>query len=50
MEPPLLAHAGHWVIYTLPVLVVSAAVVAGAIRERRGREANTDPEADDGEG
>ncbi len=34
MIPPL-AHAGHWVLYLAPVAVVLAAVVAGAIRERR---------------
>src|SRR5688500_12811254 len=31
-----LAHAGHWLPYTLPTVVVLLAVVIGAIRERRG--------------
>jgi cytochrome c-type biogenesis protein CcmH/NrfF len=30
-----LAHAGHWILYLGPVLIVLAAVVAGAVRERR---------------
>jgi hypothetical protein len=30
-----LAHAGHWVLYLGPVVVVLAAVIAGALRERR---------------
>ena len=33
-----LAHAGHWLPYTLPVVIVLIAVVIGAIRERRERD------------
>lgn len=29
-----LAHAAHWVLYLGPVVVVLAAVIAGALRER----------------
>jgi hypothetical protein len=32
------AHAGHWILYLGPVLVVAVAVLASAIRERRARE------------
>lgn len=33
------AHAGHWLLYLGPVLVVLVAVVIGAVRERRaGRD------------
>jgi len=29
-----LAHAGHWVLYIAPVVIVLAVVIAGALRER----------------
>lgn len=32
------AHAGHWILYLGPVLVVLVAVVVSAVRERRARE------------
>lgn len=32
-----LAHAGHWILYIGPVLVVLIAVIAGALHERRAR-------------
>lgn len=43
---PLLpvAHAGHWILYLGPVLVVGVAVLAGALRERRRREPLDDDE------
>ena len=34
LMPPV-AHAGHWVLYLGPVLIVLVAVIAGAVRERR---------------
>lgn len=37
-----IAHAGHWILYLGPVLVVLVAVVAGAIRERRSRSSVDD--------
>ncbi|MBA2522090.1 MAG: hypothetical protein H0V25_02050 [Solirubrobacterales bacterium] len=43
----LVAHAGHWVLYIGPVLVVLVAVIASAIRERRARQAEAE---DDGPG
>ena len=33
-----LAHAGHWLPYVLPVVIVLIAVVVSALRERRERE------------
>ena len=33
-----LAHAGHWLPYTLPILIVLVVVIVGAIRERRERD------------
>ena len=33
------AHAGHWILYMGPVLVVGAAVLVSAVRERRMRDA-----------
>ena len=36
------AHAGHWILYLGPVLVVLAAVIASAVRERRARESGDD--------
>lgn len=42
---PPLAHAGHWILYLGPVLVVLIAVVASALRERRARDAGEDHEA-----
>ena len=41
MIPPV-AHAGHWVLYLGPVLIVLAAVIAGAVRERRARDGSVD--------
>lgn len=32
-----LAHAGHWILYLAPLLIVLVAVVLGALRERRVR-------------
>jgi cytochrome c-type biogenesis protein CcmH/NrfF len=40
-----LAHAGHWILYLGPVLIVLAAVVAGAVRERRRQESVDDDDA-----
>jgi len=37
-----LAHAGHWLPYTLPIVVVLIAVVISAVRERRQRQAEDD--------
>jgi len=37
---PLVAHAGHWVIYALyaiPVAVVLASIVLTVVRDRRER-------------
>lgn len=31
------AHAGHWILYLGPVLVVLVAVIASAVRERRAQ-------------
>ena len=41
MIPPV-AHAGHWILYLGPVLVVLVAVIAGAVRERRLRDSVDD--------
>ena len=38
------AHAGHWILYLGPVLVVLVAVIASALRERRMRDARGDSE------
>ena len=38
------AHAGHWILYLGPVLVVLAAVLVSAVRERRVREEGEGPE------
>jgi hypothetical protein len=32
------AHAGHWLPYVIPVVIVLIAVVLSSIRERRERE------------
>jgi hypothetical protein len=37
MAPILLAHAGHWLPYVAPALIVLAAVIVSSIRERRER-------------
>ena len=40
MTVPPLAHAGHWVAqlaYLAPLIVLVAMLVAGKLRERRGR-------------
>jgi cytochrome c-type biogenesis protein CcmH/NrfF len=43
MSPiPPVAHAGHWILYLGPVLVVLVAVIAGAVRERRNRDSVDD--------
>lgn len=34
-----IAHAGHWLPYVLPIVVVLIAVIVSAVRERRAREA-----------
>ena len=34
----LIAHAGHWLPYVIPVAIVLVAVVVSAVRERRERE------------
>lgn len=39
------AHAGHWILYLGPVLVVLAAVLVSAVRERRIREGEGQGEA-----
>jgi cytochrome c-type biogenesis protein CcmH/NrfF len=41
------AHAGHWILYLGPVLVVAAAVLASALRERRAREGEDENEDED---
>lgn len=33
------AHAGHWIVYVIPIVVVLIAVVISALRERRARDA-----------
>ena len=33
-----IAHAGHWILYVIPILVVLIAVTVSAIRERRARK------------
>ena len=33
-----LAHAGHWLPYVIPIVVVLIAVVVSAVRERRQRQ------------
>ena len=33
-----IAHAGHWAFYVAPILIVVAAVILSAIRERRAAE------------
>lgn len=46
-----LAHAGHWLPYVLPILIVLVAVIVTAVRERRAREAEgsrTEPARDPG--
>ena len=30
-----IAHAGHWVLYVIPVLVVLVVVIVSSVRERR---------------
>ncbi len=37
------AHAGHWILYLGPVLVVLVAVLISALRERRAREDQEPP-------
>ena len=37
-----LAHAGHWLPYVIPVVIVLVAVVISSIRERRARDARPD--------
>jgi hypothetical protein len=32
------AHAGHWLPYVVPAVVVLAAVVVSTVRERRRRD------------
>jgi hypothetical protein len=39
---PPLAHAGHWILYLAPVVVVLGAVIAGAVRERRRQDSAGD--------
>lgn len=41
MSPVLvpIAHAGHWLVYVIPIAVVLIAVLVSALRERRGRAA-----------
>jgi len=39
-----LAHAGHWVLYVAPLVIVLVAVVLGALRERRRGEGEQGPE------
>jgi cytochrome c-type biogenesis protein CcmH/NrfF len=34
------AHAGHWLPYVIPALVVLVAVVVSTFRERRRRDAD----------
>ena len=33
----VVAHAGHWILYLVPVLIVLGAVVVSSIIERRAR-------------
>jgi hypothetical protein len=45
---PLVAHAGHWLIYVLyaiPVVVVGASIVINLLRQRRARQASHSPES-----
>ena len=37
-----LAHAGHWLPYVVPVVIVLVAVVISSFRERRARDARPD--------
>lgn len=37
-----LAHAGHWLPYVIPVVIVLVAVVISSIRERRARGGRPD--------
>jgi len=37
-----IAHAGHWILYVIPILVVLIAVTVSAVRERRAREPLSD--------
>ena len=37
-----LAHAGHWLPYVVPIVIVLVAVVISSVRERRAREAAAD--------
>jgi len=37
------AHAGHWIPYLGPVLVVLVAVLVSALRERRARDRREPP-------
>jgi cytochrome c-type biogenesis protein CcmH/NrfF len=38
-----LAHAGHWAIYALPVLVLTLGLTVLAFLEARARRGNTPP-------
>lgn len=38
-----LAHAGHWLPYVIPAIVVLIAVLVSAVRERRTRAAGPKP-------
>lgn len=39
LELPV-AHAGHWLPYAVPAIVVLVAVVVSTVRERRGRDSD----------
>ena len=45
-----IAHAGHWLPYVVPALVVLVAVIVTTIRERRNQDEEGEEEEDAGEG
>ena len=44
------AHAGHWLPYVVPALVVLVAVIVTTIRERRNQDEVVEDGEDTGEG
>jgi len=40
---PVLAHAGHWLPYVIPIVIVLVAVVVTSVRERRARDEGGGP-------
>ena len=45
-----IAHAGHWLPYVVPALVVLVAVIVTTIRERRNQDEVVEDGEDTGEG